>query len=409
METLPLSQLAAFIRRVFALNLPEPVWVSAELAQVSESRGHVWLTLVEKSTEQADIVAQLDAVIWASALKRIRKEHSARLVGGLLQQGMSVRLRVTASFHERFGLKLVVEDIDPAHTLGSLERRRQATLEALSRDGLLDRNAALAVPAVPQRLAVISADTAAGLADFTRQLEGNPYGYVFRTDLYAAAMQGAQTGEEIVTRLRQIVRRKEEYDLLVIVRGGGGKTDLAAFDEEALCRAVAAAPLPVLVGIGHEIDDTVLDRVVHRSLKTPTAVAVYLIEQLLRAESGLLHTGRAIASLSERQLAGHLTRLESLRVTIGQSAATLLQSGHLRTAALETELHRSADRALTDSRGRMDNYGKLLEALRPETTLARGYALVSQHGKLLTSPDAVTTGKIDIRLRGGKISLHHGG
>ena len=266
METLSLAELAGFIRRVFALNLPSAVWVSAELGQVTTSRGHTWLTLVEKDGEGEAIIAQLDAVVWASRLAKLQKAHGLKLVRGVLQQGMSVRLQVTASFHERFGLKLVVEDVDPAHTLGSLEKRRQETLEALHRDGLLDRNARLPVPRVPQRIAVISSDTAAGLADFQRQLTDNRYGYHFKTELYPAAMQGAQTGEEITTRLRQIARRREDYDCIAIVRGGGGKT---AFDEEALCRNVAAASLPVLAGIGHEIDDTVLDRVVHRSLKTP--------------------------------------------------------------------------------------------------------------------------------------------
>ena len=201
MDTLPLSQLAAFIRRVFALNLPEAVWVSAELAQVSTSRGHTWLTLVEKEAAGDAILAQLDAVVWASSLKRMDKAHGSKLVRDLFQEGMSVRLQVTASFHERFGLKLIVEDIDPTHTIGSLERRRQATLEALAADGLLDRNAALPLPPVPQRLAVISSDTAAGLADFERQLTDNPYGYRFRTELYPAAMQGVQTGEEVTARL----------------------------------------------------------------------------------------------------------------------------------------------------------------------------------------------------------------
>ena len=177
MDTLPLSQLAAFIRRVFALNLPEAVWVSAELAQVSTSRGHTWLALVEKESAGDAILAQLDAVVWAGGRKRMEKAHGPKLVRDLFQEGMSVRLQVTASFHERFGLKLIVEDIDPAHTIGSLERRRQATLEALAADGLLDRNAALPLPPVPQRLAVISSDTAAGLADFQRQLIDNPYGY----------------------------------------------------------------------------------------------------------------------------------------------------------------------------------------------------------------------------------------
>ena len=406
METVPLSDLAAFIRRVFALNLPEAVWVAAELGQVSESRGHTWLTLVEKEADGDGIVAQLDAVVWASARKRMGKSHSGKLLRDLFQEGMSVRLQVTASFHERFGLKLIVEDIDPAHTLGSLERRRQATLEALAADGLLDRNARLPLPLLPQRLAVISSDTAAGLADFQNQLQTNPYGFVFRTDLYTAAMQGVQTGEEVTARLRQIARRRGEYDLIVLVRGGGGKTDLAAFNEEGLCRALADAPLPVLTGIGHEIDDTVADRVVHRSLKTPTAAAVFLIEQFLWAEHQALQIGRSISHTVQQlrnQEAQHLSRYAA---ALDRAASASLQAAHLRTAALETELHRTAVQVLDTAGVTLDHYGTLLDALRPETTLARGFALVSQDGKLITTPEMLQAGEVTVRLRNGRIRLH---
>ncbi|MCP9237748.1 exodeoxyribonuclease VII large subunit [Lewinella sp. JB7] len=405
MDTLPLSQLAAFIRRVFALNLPEAVWVSAELAQVSESRGHVWLTLVEKAEASEEIAAQVDAVLWAGVLKKVRKEHSARIINGLLQTGMSVRLRVTASFHERFGLKLVVEDIDPAHTVGSLERRRQATLESLHRDGLLGRNADRPIPDLPLRLAVISADTAAGWADFDRQLRHNPYGFVFRTELYSSAMQGQQTVEEVTARLRQIGRRREEYDAIAIVRGGGGKTDLAAFDDESLCRAVADAPLPVLAGIGHEIDDTVLDRVVHRSLKTPTAVAVYLIERLLYTEAHLLHLGRAITTATEHRINQEANRVDRLHAGLHQTTTATLTTAHLRLADYERETHAAARRAITAAGVRLTHHEALLEALRPETTLARGYALVSQNGRLVLDPEDVSKGPVEVRLPRGKLTL----
>ncbi|CAH1000142.1 Exodeoxyribonuclease 7 large subunit [Neolewinella maritima] len=405
METLPLSELAAFIRRVFALNLPEAVWVSAELGQVNTSRGHTWLTLVEKSEQDDSIVAQLDAVVWASGLKRIRKTHSLKLVNGVFQEGMSVRLQVTASFHERFGLKLIVADIDPDYTLGSLEKRRQATLEALQAAGLLDRNAQLPLPVLPQRLAIISADTAAGLADFQRQLADNPYGYIFHTDLYPAAMQGMQTGDEVMARLRQIARRSHEYDAIVLVRGGGGKTDLAAFNEYAICEALADAPLPVLAGIGHEIDDTVADRVVHRSLKTPTAVAVFLIEQLSQLEARTLHLGRAIATTAEQLRSQEVRTQLQYASQLQQTAAASLQASHLRTAALTEEVQRAARLALKTAETKLDHQKDLLDALRPETTLARGYALVSQNGRLITAPGEVQKGEVSVRLRDGRIRL----
>ncbi|WP_116108993.1 exodeoxyribonuclease VII large subunit [Lewinella sp. IMCC34191] len=408
METITLSGLTTFIRRVFALNLPEPIWISAELAQVSESRGHTWLTLVEKSEENDTVVAQMDAVIWSGTRKKIEKVHTRKLVRGVLQEGMSVRLRVTASFHERYGLKLVVEDLDPEHTLGALEQRRQATLTALSADGLLDRNAALALPPVLQRLAIISSETAAGLADFQRQVSENPYGYVFRQELYPAAMQGAATAEEVITRLRQIKRRRSEYDAIIIVRGGGGKTDLAAFDDELLCRAVADAPLPVLAGIGHEIDDTVLDRIVHRSLKTPTAVAAYLIDQMLRAEMQALQLGRAIHNRAERIIHSEGEKLTLAMNEVDRKARYSLQTAYLRTAAMEEKLRSLREAGLRTAAVQLDHAEKLLTALRPETTLARGYAMVVQDGKLITDAAAIHPGEVEIRLRKGKARLQKG-
>ncbi len=405
METITLSGLTTFIRRVFALNLPEPVWLTAELAQVGSSRGHTWLTLVEKSESDDSIIAQMDAVIWEGVRKKIQKAHGAKILKGVLQEGMSVRLRVTASFHERYGLKLVVEDVDPDHTMGALEKRRQTILAALAKDHLLDRNARIDLPPVLQRLAVISSETAAGLADFRRQLKENPYGYVFKQELYPAAMQGRQTAEEILTRLRQITRRSAEYDAVVIVRGGGGKTDLAAFDDEGLCRTVSGVPLPVLTGIGHEIDETILDRVVHRSLKTPTAVAAFLVDHTLQAELKVLQLGSSLELSARNTFFAHQERLQRFAQDIHQTARYSIQSSHLRTTALKERLYNLAENGIASSRAAMDHHESLLKALHPETTLARGYALVSQDGRLVTSANDLRVGEVEVRLRDGKVRL----
>lgn len=404
--TYQLSDLTNFIRRVFALNLPEPVWVAAELAQANVSRGHCWLTLVQKEAESEEIRAQLEAVVWGNKLRELQGEHGIKLTNGLLQQGMSVRLRVSTSFHERYGLRLVVEDIDPTHTIGALESRRRQTLEKLAADKLMDRNAELPLPIVPQRLAVISSDTAAGLADFREQLEGNPYGYRFQLRLFTAAMQGAQTSPETIRRLREIRRNwSGAFDAVVIVRGGGGRTDLAAFDEEALCRAVAEFPLPVLVGIGHETDDTVLDRVAHRSLKTPTATAVFLIECLVRAEGHLLQLGRGISQRAGNLLAAATLELNRQAGTIHQAAGQSLLSEHHRLDRRSAEIRQMPGRILATASDQLSHYEQLLAALRPETTLARGYALVSQNGKLIVNPADLVAGEVDVRLKEGRVRL----
>lgn len=404
--TYQLHDLTNFIKRVFALNLPEPVWVAAELAQANTSRGHCWLTLVQKEAEGDGIKAQLEAVVWANKLRELQGAHGLKLTNGLLQQGMSVRLRVSTSFHERYGLRLVVEDIDPTHTIGALERRRQQTLENLAADNLMNRNAEIPLAIVPQRLAIISSDTAAGLADFREQLEGNPYGYRFQLRMFGAAMQGAQTSPEITSRLREIRRNwSDSFDAVVIVRGGGGRTDLAAFDEEALCRAVAEFPVPVLVGIGHETDETVLDRVAHKSLKTPTATAVFLIERLVQAEVRILQLGRQVSQAGAYQLSAATLNLNRHSTLIRQSAGQVLQNEHYRLDRLSSELDRLPASILATANDQLSHYERLLAALRPETTLARGYALVSQEGRLITNPDDLVKGEVEVRLKAGRVKL----
>ena len=404
-QTLSLSALTTFVRRVFALNLPEPVWVTAELAQANESRGHLWLTLVEKRAEGDDIISQLDAVVWASALKAIRKQHGTKVIRGLFQEGMQVRLRVTASFHERYGLKLVVEDVDPAHTIGELERRRQEVLERLRAEGVLARQTARHLRAAAQRIALISSETAAGLADFREQLATNAYGYAFTTQLYAAAMQGAETGREVMSRLRQINRRADDYDAVVLIRGGGGRTDLAAFDDEGLCRAIADCPLPVIVGIGHETDETLADRVAHTALKTPTAVASFLVDRLARSEGELLGLGRRIGQLTRLQLGQHRPQLDRLTERTRQLPRQLLRAEAERLKRARANVDRAAAVAIATERQRLEGNRRLLDALRPDTTLARGYALVSQGGRLITDAAEVKTGEVEVRLRAGRVTL----
>jgi exodeoxyribonuclease VII large subunit len=287
-----------------------------------------------------------------------------------------------------------------------LERRRQQTLENLAADNLMNRNAEIPLAIVPQRLAIISSDTAAGLADFREQLEANPYGYRFQLRMFGAAMQGAQTSPEIIRRLREIRRNwSDEFDAVVIVRGGGGRTDLAAFDDEALCRAVAEFPIPVLVGIGHETDETVIDRVAHKSLKTPTATAVFLIECLVQAEVRILRLGRQLSQASSYQLSAAALALNRHSTAIRQTAGQVLQREHYRLDRLTGELDRQPTTILAAAKDQLSHYEQLLSALRPETTLARGYALVSQKGKLITNPEDLATGEVDVRLKEGRVKL----
>lgn len=405
-ETYQLADLTSFIRRVLALNLPEPVWVAAELAQANASRGHYWLTLVQKNPEDDRILAQLEGVVWGGKLTQLRRSYGIKLVNGLFQQGMSVRLRVSTTFHERYGLRLTVEDIDPSFTLGELERRRQETLKRLAAEGLLAQNASVPLPLVPQRLAIISSETAAGLADFQQQLTGNTYGYHFKTKLFSAAMQGVQSVPEITARLREVQRNwAGRFDAIVLIRGGGSRMDLVAFDDEHLCRAVAECTLPVLAGVGHETDDSVLDRVAHRSLKTPTAVAAFLVDRAMQVEGHVLHLGRRVAGAARQIVNFERPGLERLQLAVRQTATATLTSERVRLERLQTDLNHLPQQQLHQATERLSQYERLLTALRPETTLARGFALVSQDGKLVLSPDELTEGVVNVRLRDGVVEL----
>jgi len=344
--------------------------------------------------------------VWAGQLRQLQRSYGLKLVRGLLVTGMSVRLQVTTAFHPRYGLRVVVQDVDPSFTIGELERKRQATLAQLSKDGLLNRNGGLPFPLVPRRLAVISSDTAAGLADFREQLDGNPYGYRFGVRLFPAAMQGPQTGPEIISRLRQIRGWDDAFDAVVIVRGGGGRTDLAAFDDEALCRAVAEYHLPVVVGVGHETDDSVLDRVAARSLKTPTATAVFLIECLMAAELRALQLGRAVVQAGRQQLFTEGPKLERYQLLARQLATGSIAGEARRLAGLQQYLRQAERRALTDRAGQLEHLERLLAALRPSATLARGYALVSQEGRIIISPEDISDGPVAVKLRDGTVKLN---
>lgn len=253
MEKHTLYELNEYIRRIIALNLPAPVWVSCEIYQLNVSRGHRYLSLVQKAEGQDLIIAQSDAVLWQRQYRKLERKLGTGMQQ-LLSEGAAVLLQVSIDFSERYGLKLVIEDIDLSYTIGQLEQQRRATFERLKQEQLLARNRQVPLSLIPQRLAVISSPTAAGLEDLMRQLEQNEYGYQFQVRVFPAAMQGQNAPLEVAAQIRSIQSLTRPYDVIIIARGGGARLDLAAFDDYELCVAVAECPIPVLTGIGHEID-----------------------------------------------------------------------------------------------------------------------------------------------------------
>ncbi len=382
MKTYSLYELNEFVRRVVALNFNESIWLTAEIGQINESRGHRFLSLLEKEGE--DIVAEMSAVIWASDFRRIKRvlgEHTE----GVLSNGAEVRLRGRLDFHERYGLKFVIEDVDPTFTLGKMELERQELMAKLEAEGLFKLNAQQPLPSVLQRLAVISSETAAGWEDFRSHIDENNYGYDFDIQFYAAAMQGIFVEKEVMRQLKAIEARLADFDAVVIIRGGGAKLDLAAFDGGELCRTIAYFPLPVLTGIGHEIDTTVADLVAHTALKTPTAVADFLINHNATFESQVLEFGNSLRFYAQNRLnteGGYLAQAESMLTFPSQF---MLRNQHQKLDELSRRLAVAPTHILTYEKIKIDNALKIMDLMSIETTLKRGFSITRRTNGTLVS------------------------
>ena len=405
MEKHTLYEINEYIRRIIALNLSDPVWVSCEIAQANEARGHCFLSLVQKDSDSDQVVAQAEGVIWQASLRKLRRKLG-RTLDGLLQDGIEALLLVKVDFHERYGLKLIVEDIDPAYTLGQLELRRRQIMERLEAEQLIGRNRRRhPLPVAVKRIAVISSEKAAGLQDFLQQLQENAYGYRFNCRLYPAAMQGSQTEEEVIQQLRKVERRRAHFDCAAIIRGGGAKLDLAAFDSYELCKAVAGSTLPVLTGIGHDVDEALLDKVAHTALKTPTAVADFIVHRNREFEGSLHQLGQQL-----RLLAGHKTRaaailLERQEQVLQFASKQLLSRQEETVNRMAGELPRLARQRLRLEKQRLEQFEQLNQLLSPEATLKRGFSITLKEGKAVRSAQDLKAGdKITTHFEDGEVN-----
>lgn len=391
MEHISLFDLNEHIRRVLALNFPEALWVSCEIGQLNESQGHYFFSLVQKAEEHDHIIAQAEGVLWRNGFRQLQ-----RRIGGalrpLLQEGIEVLLQVKVDFHERYGLKLIIEDIDPAYTLGRLEQQRREILERLRAESLLRKNARVSLPAVLQRIAVISSERAAGYQDYLHQLEVNPNGYRFLNQFFPSAMQGQHVESEMLQQLKRIGRQKAQFDCLVIIRGGGARLDLAAFDNYALGKAIAECPLPVLTGIGHDIDETVVDMTAHTALKTPTATADFLINRNLQFEAHMEDLSHRLQLDSQRLLRRHALQLEQLEQQLHYGSRRTLTEQERLLDYIDREWPRLARRSLKDQHQSLEQQERLLQLLSPEATLRRGYTMTLKGGRPVTSANELQAG-----------------
>lgn len=389
------------------------VWVQAEFSDLRYNGGHCYMELIEK--DGAGVTrAKIRAMIWAGTLAMLRRKFFDA-TGRDLASGIKALVRGSATHHNLYGLSFTISDIDPSYTLGDMERLRREILERLAREGVLGRNRSLAPPAVPQRIAVISAEGAAGYGDFINQLRNNPDGFVVYPVLFPAVLQGERTASSVIAALDLVEQTEGYWDAVAIIRGGGATTDLNGFDNYELARRVAVFPLPVIVGIGHERDRTVLDEIACVRCKTPTAVAAWVIDSLRNACSAATDRVRRIAAFGVSALKGehirlsnlsqqipasarnsvlrHNIRIDKLGAAIPKAVSARLARQQLALNSMQSRVANSAATALNTQRMKLHRLSDMLRILSPDNTLRRGYTITRLNGKAVRSVADIKDGE----------------
>ena len=444
MQNLTLLELNTMVQRVIEQSMPRQYWVEAELAEVNERRGHLYLDLVQKGTGRyaATPVARASARCWASTWMPVRM-HFERVTGQQLSVGMKVLLQVYPQFHPAYGFSWIVTDIDPTFTLGDMARRRMEIIQQLKDEGVFDLQKELQLPMFCQRIAVISSATAAGYGDFCNQLTNNDYGFQFHAELFPAIMQGDQVESSVINALNQIYERLTlppwgdergagdcegglPFDCVVIIRGGGATVDMSGFDTLDLAENVANFPIPIITGIGHDRDECILDMVSHTRVKTPTAAAAFLIDHLAEVYDELTeltdrmgHAVRRRLETERVRLAGLSTRMPMLfslvktressrlerlmqRCASAMSAQLSRENHHLEM--LSQRLPTAATKTLVEQNHRIEMLAQRTASLDPKLVLRRGYSMTLSGGRVVTSADQLMDGEmIETKLANGQI------
>ena len=426
---LTLSELQLVIRDSLYLSLPDFYWVVAEISEIKQNySGHCYLELIEKQEDDLSIKARIKAVIWASRYNFI-KSFFENSTGESLREGFKVLVKARIEYHELYGLSLVINDIDPSYTIGEMAVKRQMIIKQLEQEGVFGMNRELELPVVPQRIAIVSSRNAAGYTDFINHLTGNSFRYVFYTALFDAVMQGTETEQSIISALDRIALKSEMFDLVVIIRGGGSQTDLSWFDNYNIAFHVTQFPLPVITGIGHDKDLSVTDMVACKSLKTPTAVADFIIESVAEMENHLFEISSDIREIAQEIIetfrerverasntiipltkimlsdsgkiltdltlglsksgidkifkagiitANRLSRINSSALSLIAGKANIKESLKKDLASRTSDLTRRINQMLLNLENRMD-------ILSPDNVLKRGYTITSVNGRIIKS------------------------
>ncbi len=404
---LSLGQLQTLIAQVLGEALPLPVWVSAEIAEIKVNySGHCYLELVEKGEGAgADGVAkaQARAVIWRSVYPSVAARFEQES-GSRLAAGMKILCKAQVNYHPLYGLSLQITDIDASYTLGDMERAKQQAINQLQADGVWDMNRTVALPAVIERIAVVSSATAAGWRDFMQEVAKSPYRLEIKP--FDAYMQGTAAEQSIIDALTAIAEREEEFDAVAIIRGGGSTSDLNCFNSYRLASYIAQFPLPVLTGIGHDKDVSVSDMVAHTMLKTPTAVAVWLYDRSAEADSAIELAAIRLRDLCTRATHAQTLLLQNLAAEIRTAARVALAGAVAKSDNAEQMLRRAVAEVLGRERQRLDTYGVMAENYAPERLLKLGFGIARFGGKTMRSVAGIKKGdQLDLELADGVLGV----
>ena len=416
MEHLSLVELNQLIKQALSAQLQPTYWVVAEIGELRVAQnGHCYLDLVEKGTDR--LLAKVRATIWAYTFRSLQSWFES-ITGEALRPGLKILAQVEVKFHELYGLSFNVKDIDAQYTLGERARRRREVIQQLIDEGVYEMNKALPLPVVPQRVAVISSPTAAGLGDFMNQLQHNRGGYRFEVQLFRASMQGDAAEASIVAALLAVYDCLEQrgpcFDVVVVIRGGGAQVDLDCFDTYGLATHIAQFPLPVITGIGHERDETVADLVAHTKMKTPTAVAEFLIDGLTAYDERLEGHRQRLERQTTHRLREQTYRLDSLQTTLRYALTSQLQQKQQHLAQRQAQLQYTTQAKLRQERERLTRWPEVLRSqtqhqlqrwqqqlatqekvmtlVNPVSILRRGFTQTYVNGRLLTKAGKIAVG-----------------
>ena len=422
---LSLLELNQLVRELIETEMPNEYWVEAEIGDLHEVSGNCYLELIEKDVQTNTPIAKAAAKCWRSRWALV-KAHFLRTTGKDMVRGMKVLLKVYAQFHENYGFSWIVNDVDPTFTMGDMALKRKHIVAQLKEEGVFDANRELPMPRFTQRIAVISSSGAAGYGDFSNHLADNEFGYVFHSRLFPATMQGEGVEKSVIDALNKVFVQMEDFDCVVIARGGGATSDLSGFDTLALARNVANFPLPVITAIGHDRDESVLDMIANVKVKTPTAAAAFLIDRLHQLDETIDNMRERAARLAtatmqhERLRVNHLTmRIPTLFAVVKTKQGAILDlfANRARVAAqskieyervglerIITRIPIAVKQKMENERHRLDIIAHRMMAVDPQRILDMGYSITMHNGKTVKSTDELASGDIiETRLQNGKV------